>query len=292
VAAGARALKHQIPTLLVDFNGLKGFSARQIMETLGNKWPNLRTIRLAFPGADGELYPEQAARLLDLKTNRTALASLIIPHIHDSKMVGLPAILGIAHPGVVFTHMEQLLGVPIFEIPTMLPTVAGIRMREAFEQRLPAKGVRTLYRHKVITAMVLPDDQFLFTVDGERSETKIQTRNVILASGRFFGKGLRADRNRIRESIFDLPVVQPAERTLWHHKDLLHVGGHPINRAGLATDHRFRPVDSTGKVIHDNLYAVGSILGHQDWVRQKCGSGLAIASAYGAIRAMVDNPAQ
>lgn len=31
--------------------------------------------------------------------------------------------------------------------------------------------------------------------------------------------------------------------------------------------------------------AAGAILAHQDWVRQKCGSGLAIATAYGAVRA-------
>ena len=31
--------------------------------------------------------------------------------------------------------------------------------------------------------------------------------------------------------------------------------------------------------------AAGSILAHQDWKRQKCGSGLAIATAYGAVQA-------
>lgn len=31
--------------------------------------------------------------------------------------------------------------------------------------------------------------------------------------------------------------------------------------------------------------AAGAILAHQDWVRRKCGSGLAIATAYGAVRA-------
>jgi glycerol-3-phosphate dehydrogenase subunit B len=34
------------------------------------------------------------------------------------------------------------------------------------------------------------------------------------------------------------------------------------------------------------LFAAGSILAHQDWVREKCGSGLALASAYGAVRAV------
>jgi glycerol-3-phosphate dehydrogenase subunit B len=31
------------------------------------------------------------------------------------------------------------------------------------------------------------------------------------------------------------------------------------------------------------LFAAGSILAHQDWMRMKCGSGLAIATAYAAV---------
>jgi glycerol-3-phosphate dehydrogenase subunit B len=35
------------------------------------------------------------------------------------------------------------------------------------------------------------------------------------------------------------------------------------------------------------LFAIGSILAHQDWIRMKCGSGLAIATAYGAVKALL-----
>ena len=45
------------------------------------------------------------------------------------------------------------------------------------------------------------------------------------------------------------------------------------------------PSDEQGRCLYPNLFAAGSILAHQDWIRQKCGSGLAIASAYAAVRA-------
>jgi glycerol-3-phosphate dehydrogenase subunit B len=99
------------------------------------------------------------------------------------------------------------------------------------------------------------------------------------------GKGLHADRGSIRETIFNLPVSQPPNRAFWHHKDLLDRNGHPINRAGLDIDDRFRPLDGQGQPFSDNLFAAGSILAHQDWMRQKCGSGLAIATAYSAVEA-------
>jgi glycerol-3-phosphate dehydrogenase subunit B len=58
-----------------------------------------------------------------------------------------------------------------------------------------------------------------------------------------------------------------------------------VNQAGLEIDDQFRPVDDSGQVIHGNLHAVGSILAHQDWKRMKCGAGLAVATAFGAVEA-------
>lgn len=285
MVAGAEALADRTPTLMVDFYGLKGFSARQIIETLGDRWPGLECIRLTFPGASGELYTEHAARHLDLAANRLKLADLIRPHIGRAKAVGLPALLGIYHTTDVVADLERHLGVPVFEIPTMVPSIMGLRLRETFEQQLPAQGIRCFYQQKVHDAVALPDGGFRFTAGGLSPEIRIRARGAILASGRFFGRGLHADRNRIRETIFDLPVAQPTERNLWHHKDLLQPSGHPINRAGLDTDASFRPVDENGQVIHHNLHAAGSILAHQDWIRQKCGSGLSIATAYAAVEA-------
>jgi glycerol-3-phosphate dehydrogenase subunit B len=94
---------------------------------------------------------------------------------------------------------------------------------------------------------------------------------------------LHADRHGIRETIFNLPVHQPSERALWHERNFFHPSGHAVNRAGVAVDGDFRPVDGSGKPLYDNLFAAGTILAHQDWMRQKCGSGLSIATAYGAV---------
>jgi glycerol-3-phosphate dehydrogenase subunit B len=108
---------------------------------------------------------------------------------------------------------------------------------------------------------------------------------VILATGRFLGGGLRADRKRIREPLFDLPVHQAPERASWHRDTFLDPNGHPINRAGIEVDDAFRPLDRTGAVVHPALFAAGSILAHQDWMRQKCGAGLALSTARAAVLA-------
>lgn len=284
--AGARALAKKTPTLLVDFAGLKGFSARQIVQTLGQVWPTLKVARIGFPGAGGEVFAEHAARALDVQIHRSFLADAVSSHIGECRAVGLPAVLGVYRTTDIVADLESRLGVPVFEVPTMVPTVTGLRLREAFEQQLPRLGVRAFYQQKVLEAEVLSDGGFRFLVGYQDAQMCVRAQKAILASGRFFGKGLRADRLGIHETIFNLPVHQPAERTMWHAKDLLHPGGHSINRAGLTIDAHFRPTDDNGNVIHENLYAAGSILSHQDWMRQKCGSGLAVATAYGAVSQM------
>lgn len=285
MAPGAMALARRAPCLLVDFHGLKGYSARQIAATLAGVWPGLTPVRIAFPEAHGELLPERLARALDTVPAREKLVAAIGPHLADAAAVGLPAVLGFYHSRAAVADLEQGLGVPVFEIPTMLPAVGGLRLRELFESALPVMGVRCLWQQWVDAARRLPDGRWRFTVAAPFGAQHITARGAVVCSGRFFGKGLHADRHGIREPLFQLPVVQPPHRSDWHHKDLLVPDGHPINRAGVAVDNTFRPVDRRGRLVHDNLFAAGTLLAHQDWVRQKCGSGLAIATAYAAVRA-------
>jgi glycerol-3-phosphate dehydrogenase subunit B len=282
---GTVALSRRQSCLFVDFPGLKGYSARQIVLGLAPCWPDLHTARIVFPGLEGELYTERVARALEVPETRARLAELIKPHLAQAEAVGLPAILGIHRTIDILADLQGRLGLPVFEVPTMLPAVTGLRLRETFEQHLPALGVRAYYQQRALHAERLPNGDLLLGVGPEEVEHYVQAKTVILASGRFFGKGLHAERSGIRETIFNLPVRQPLQRDTWHHKDLLYKAGHRLNRAGLETDRTFRPVDDQGRVCIDNLFAVGSILAHQDWVRQKCGSGLAVATAYAAVDA-------
>ncbi len=282
---GISALSDGKPCLLVDFMGLKGFSARQIASCLAGRWKKLRTVRLCFPGLSGELHTERMARALEIADIRQKLAYQTKTYMEDAESVGFPAVLGIRKSVQVLADLQRDLSVPVFEIPTMLPAVTGLRLRETFERHLPAMGIRTFYQKRVVHAGRLLDGRWELEVGGDVPEIRVHSRAVILASGRFMGKGLHADRGGIRETIFNLPVSQPPNRAFWHHKDLLDRNGHPINRAGLDIDDRFRPLDGQGQPFSDNLFAAGSILAHQDWMRQKCGSGLAIATAYSAVEA-------
>jgi glycerol-3-phosphate dehydrogenase subunit B len=137
--------------------------------------------------------------------------------------------------------------------------------------------------NKAFAASFRPDSGFAIEVGRMEPEHTIRAAAVVLATGRFMGGGLQADRRGVREPLFGLPVHQPGRRDDWHCEDFLDRRGHPIHRAGLQTDECFRPLDAAGRPFHPRLFAAGSILAHQDWMRMKCGAGLAFATAYAAV---------
>ncbi|MBW1899228.1 MAG: glycerol-3-phosphate dehydrogenase subunit GlpB [Deltaproteobacteria bacterium] len=204
---GVSALEEKAPCLIVDFHGLKGFSARQIVSVLKNKWPGLQHLRISLPGTGGkrdEVYSENIARSLELPSNREKLAENIRPYLKSIKVVGMPPVLGMQRTGQALRHMKELIGVPVFEIPTMPPSITGLRLRETFEEHFHGDGIRTLYQKKVLGSRILADGSFIFDVGTREKETTVKTKGAILASGRFIGKGLSADRKHIHETIFDL----------------------------------------------------------------------------------------
>ncbi|HSN46007.1 MAG TPA: FAD-binding protein, partial [Casimicrobiaceae bacterium] len=119
MAAGPKALAERAPCVIVDFEGLKGFSGREVVANLGRRWPGLATRRIAFPGmARGEVYPEVMARSLEVPATREKLAAQLRDAAGDARVVGLPAILGMHRPDDVHAELVRLTGLAIFEIPT------------------------------------------------------------------------------------------------------------------------------------------------------------------------------
>jgi glycerol-3-phosphate dehydrogenase subunit B len=286
---GAEALENKPPCLLIDIRGLKGFSARQIAAALKREWPGLRTARVSFPDTDhlNEVFTEHMASALILSQNREKLARTLRPHIKDAQIVGLPAILGLYRTKEVVSDLEELIGVPVFEIPTIPPSVSGLRLKEAFERGLRTKGVKYHSQNRVLKVRHQADEYFEVVIGRTNAEQTLRSRGIILASGRFIGGGLHADRKRIKETIFDLPVYQPGNRADWHRRDFLDARGHLVNQAGVQIDDLFRPLNGSRQPAFRTLFAAGSLLAHNDWKRIKCGAGVAIASALGAVKSFM-----
>jgi len=285
---GVLALKEKRPCLIVGFEELKDFNAAQISKRLMGQWPGLRwkNIRLANSlNASPLVAGDILARDMETADSVENLVHLIRPHLKDAESVGLPAVLGMKRPHEIIETLSRELGVKIFEIPTTPLSVPGLRLNEVFTQGLAERGVKLFFPERIQSWEKESDGTFLLAVGHGAGRKWIRTEGVVLATGRFWAHGLRADRDKIREPLFDLPVHQPEKREHWHHERFLDLRGHPANRAGLNIDNQFRPLNPGGEPAFEKLFAAGSILAHQDWMRMKCGSGLAISSAYAAVEA-------
>jgi glycerol-3-phosphate dehydrogenase subunit B len=230
----------------------------------------------------GEAYPEVMARALEVAATRELLAGALRGVAGPAMVIGLPAILGMHRPDHVRAELERLTGLEIFEIPTMPPSVPGIRLRELFQQVLPQKGV-TLIPQQRVCSLSFDGDGATLALSDSFGPIRVHAQAVILATGRFLSGGLKAHPTGIGEPLLDLPVTQPAQRSDWYRARYTDPRGHPIHRAGIEVDDSFRPLTREGRRHDDRLFAAGVMLAHQDWIRGRMGAGIAIATAFKAV---------
>ena len=204
------------------------------------------------------------------------------------ELVGMPAILRLRQSQAVAAELEDRIGVRVLEIPTVPPSVPGLRLRDAMEQELLRCRAMLMQGKRAVAINENGRKCVSVVVQSEQSRETVETRGIVLATGRFLGGGLVADNNTIREALLDLPVHQPGKRQDWHLHSFLDPRGNPLNRAGLQVEDFLRPLETDGRFACENLFVAGSLLAHRDWKRIKCGSGLAVATAYGAVRSFIN----
>ena len=268
--------------LIVDFKGLRGFSAKQAASGLQKRKGKTYTLSIDLPGNKNGLNPVHLAKSFESKEFIQELSDKILHFSSKTQIVGLPALCGIHNSFDIVKTLEKKIGMAVFEIPGMPPSIPGLRLKNAFEKKLSNLNATFLSNAKV-AFQSMKGDHFILQAVNDNLKTRIKARCVILASGRFPGGGLFAKRNMVLETVFNLSVFQPDTRSQWHQLDFFDSKGHGINQSGLETDDTFRPLDKKGKPVFENLYAAGSILAHNDWARLKSGAGVSCVSAYTAV---------
>jgi glycerol-3-phosphate dehydrogenase subunit B len=218
------------------------------------------------------------------KSFREKIGREIKKQFHDETRIGFPAVLGMNDSVQVKEDLEEIIGAKVFEIPILPPSIPGKRIFDRFKEWLIRKGVSFLLGYSVARA----------TLKGKRCEgievfhppvsTTYAADRFILATGRFIGGGLKADREKVSESILNLPVYQPKLPEHWFERILFTDPPHPIHHAGILTDSSFQPVDERGDLILENLWVVGSILAHHHSIDEKSREGIEITTGYMAAK--------
>ena len=213
-----------------------------------------------------------------------------------ARRVAVPAVLGLADHPAALAAAREALGGPVFELPMVPPSVPGLRLHTALRRRFLRLGGRILLGEAVARVELDHGRVARVVMPAAARETTIQAPNLVLATGGLTGGGLVAfESGEVRETVLDLPVEVPSGA--WLVADGTGHGGHPIAAAGIRTDDQLRPVPTPGAArrapLPTGLRVVGSLLAGQRYLDERCGDGVALASAWRAaasIRAEAGAP--
>lgn len=260
--------------LVVGLRALKDFHAALCAD-------NLRRAGIPARSIEVDLVPEGRvdvnslgwARALDDAAFRARVAAQVAPALQTSLRVAFPAVLGIADPHAAWSDLQARLGRPVFEIPTLPPSVPGMRVFATLREALRRAGGRVVLNAVVVGAeRDGPRVRALKARVGLREQT-YGADHVVLATGGVGSGGVALDsRWQARETALGLDVTGIPERRFGPN----YFEEQPMARAGVAVDGSLRPAD-----LENVLVAGATLAGAAPW-REKSGDGISLATGYRA----------
>jgi glycerol-3-phosphate dehydrogenase subunit B len=280
---------------IVGLRGLKDFYPRYVADNLERAARargmavTVRPLELDLE-LDGERDPGGlgfAARF-ERREFRDAVVRALATLVAPGERIGLPAVLGVREGHLVHRELQDRLRKTVFEIPTLPPSIPGMRLFEALKAALRRAGGRLILGGPVVGAETNSRRVEAVVAQTAARGVAHRARRFVLATGGFASGGLELTPGwTARETVLGLPVAHvppPGEpRFLPGYFDR-----HPLGRAGLEVDDRLRPVGPRGPV-YENLHAVGATLaGAEPW-REASGNGISLVTGFAAAQAILES---
>jgi glycerol-3-phosphate dehydrogenase subunit B len=240
---------------------------------------------LPLSTARRDRYAIDLARSFDDPHFRDEVARLWKPRLSGIKRLGIPAILGFNNPQLAHEELQERLGITLFEIPTLPPSLPGLRLERLLHRKAIQMGVFVIEGSKALgrvdgsTASARVSGVILQTAGGSRTLT---ADVVLLATGGVMHGGLVFQQNgRVRESVLDLPVICDEGRNKWTESSPLET--QPYASYGLRVNEQLQPLGADGLPIYTNLFCAGGLIAGADRSSEGSRQGIDIATAYRAI---------
>jgi glycerol-3-phosphate dehydrogenase subunit B len=261
---GTPALRDFHPSLCAANLRVAGIEARAV------------NLNLQFERADESALG--IARLFDDPAWRARFSAELLLALRAEEHVGLPAMLGLRDPHSVLVDLEQRLGRRVFEIPTLPPSVPGMRLYEILRTALRAAGGRLVLGAEVVAHERDGDRLASVSTRAAGRDLRYAAPWFVLASGGFASGAIELDSRWVtRERVLGLPLRGlPGEGEPRFVAD--YFAEQPMARVGVAVDGELRAEGT------ENVVVAGATLpGAVPW-REHSGEGIALASGYRAAQ--------
>jgi glycerol-3-phosphate dehydrogenase subunit B len=246
---------------------------------------NLTRAGVPARGVDIEIEVDRAdenalglARRFDDPGWRAGFAARLAIKLAADERVGLPAMLGAHDPHGAWTDLEQRLGRRVFEIPTLPPSVPGMRLFEILRSALRRAGGRLVLGAEVVDCERSPHAITAVTTHAAGHDVHYAAPWFVLATGGFASGAIELDSSwTTHERVLGLPLRGvPAPDEPRFAADYL--AEQPMARVGVAVDAEMRAEGA------DNVLVAGAALpGAVPW-REASGEGIALTSGYRAAQ--------
>ncbi len=276
-------LRKNEPILIAGFKQFPDFYPALIAANLSNQGQEADCIMLDMEALRDQRFVTGRVLALSFDTPefRAEFCAALKPKLGRTARLGMPAVLGLVHPMEAKKDLESRLGIPVFEIPTLTPSIPGIRLSKMIIQAIEKNGGRVFDGMQATSARTEAGRvQAILTEAAARTKAN-RGKTFVLATGGILGGGVRGQYGGFaQEMVFNLPVSGPHSRLEWLQRDFLASTGNPIYFAGLQVNSDLRPVDDQGQIIYENLLAVGGALCGWDGIAERSLEGVALATGY------------
>ena len=204
----------------------------------------------------------------------------LLPLIDGADQIGLPAVLGLRDPHAVLMELEARLGCRVFEIPTLPPSVPGMRLFEILDHALRAAGGRLVIGAGGVSHRRQGARVSSVSTASAGSDTSYEANVFVLATGGFHSGAITLDsRWQAHENVLGLPLAGVPD-TDGPRFVPDYFEEQPLSRVGVAVDSELRP-----REVENVAVAGASLAGSVAW-REGSGEGIALASGYRAAQVL------
>ena len=282
-------LQRDEPIVFCGFHGYEDFVPELAASNLSRSWgrgeQSVRAIRVSLPGFEPtRLFTSiDIARSFEDEAFRRQVANRIRAETPlDGVRLGLPAVLGLTHDMDVYSSFSAEVGRPVFEIPTLPPSVLALRLFDRLRKHIQESGVEMIWAAPAHAADVKDGRCRRILLKSAGREQPIDARAYVLALEDTVDGALRAGVHTVVDPFFHQSLAHhavPTERT-----DESLFKPQPFASIGYQVTNRLQPIGDDGRPLASNVFVAGGAIAGYDPVGTKSRGGLAIATGYRAAK--------
>lgn len=218
------------------------------------------------------------ARIFETERYLPRIAEEIKKASCGASAVSLPAFIGINNYKTIRKKLEEMTGKFIYEIPTLPPSILGLRIDHALKNSFIRHGGEYIAGDRVISGTIQKEHVESLTTRNS-GNVPVRSEFYVLATGSFFSGGLVAGFENITEPLFGLKVDSEKKRSKWYRESFFDNKSQPFLGFGVGTDSRLNPFYEDSRTIK-NLFCAGSVLSGYNPVSEGCGGGVALSTGF------------